>query len=139
MALSVFDDKAHPPTDEDVAAALGKAHPRWQELKARIEGRFAPVTVEWGFPTKSSGWGLRLSTPKRTILYMTPRKGNFLASLSLGEKAVAAAVAAGLPAPVLAVIEAAPKYAEGRGVRIEVRTPDDVRQVEKLAVIKMGH
>jgi hypothetical protein len=139
MALSIFDDKAHPPTDEDVAAALGKAHPRWQELKARVEGRFAPVAVEWGFPTKSSGWGLRLSTPKRTILYMTPRNGHFLASVALSDKAVLAAHAAGLPAPMLALIDAAPKHVEGRGVRLEVRTPDDVRQVEKLAVIKMGH
>ena len=138
MALSVFDDRAHQPSDEDVAAVLGKTYPRWQELKARIEGRFAPVTVEWGFPTKGSGWGLRLSAPKRTVLYMTPRTGHFLVSFALGEKAVLAAREARLPAAMLAIIDAAPRYAEGRGVRLEVRTPADVSHVEKLAVIKMS-
>jgi hypothetical protein len=42
-----------------------------------------------------------------------------------------------LPFPVLEVIYSEKKYAEGRGVRIEVRTPHDVSLVEKLAFIKM--
>jgi len=37
------------------------------------------------------------------------------------------------------VIDASKKYAEGRGVRLEVRTADDVRSIEELAVIKMAH
>ncbi len=35
------------------------------------------------------------------------------------------------------VIDSARKYAEGRGVRLEVRTARDVANIEKLAVIKM--
>jgi hypothetical protein len=46
---------------------------------------------------------------------MTPQKGRFLASFALGEKAVLAARAAGLPAALLAAVDAAPRYAEGRG------------------------
>jgi hypothetical protein len=43
-----------------------------------------------------------------------------------------------LPATVLTVIDSATKYAEGRGVRLEVRKAQDVRVIEKLAVIKMA-
>jgi hypothetical protein len=62
-----------------------------------------------------------------------------LASFVLGEKAVKAAYESDLPASVLSVIGAARKYAEGRGVRIEVRSAMDVRAVETLAMIKMSH
>jgi len=69
---------------------------------------------------------------------MTPRAGHFLASFALGEKAVKAAHENDLPVSVLKTIDIAKKYAEGRGVQIEVRNGIDVRNVEKLATIKMS-
>ena len=72
-------------------------------------------------------------------MYMTPCEGYFLASFALGEKAVKAAHNSDMPASVLEVIDNAKKYAEGRGVRLEVRTAGDVRNVEKLAIIKMAN
>lgn len=59
--------------------------------------------------------------------------------LPLGEKAVKAAHESDLPISVLKVIDGATKYAEGRGMRLEVRSAEDVRNVEKLAVIKMAN
>ena len=70
---------------------------------------------------------------------MTPRKGCFLASFALGDKAALAARTGGLPAAVLKIIEEAPRYAEGRGVRLEVRTARDVRDEVMLAAIKMAN
>jgi hypothetical protein len=139
MALSAFDDKARPPRDDDLAAMLGEAYTHWNELKKRIDSTFGPLSMEWGFASKSTGWGLRLKTEKRTVLYMTPCKGYFLASFALGEKAVKAAHGSDLPVSVLEVIDGAKKYAEGRGVRLEVRSPGDVQNVEKLADIKMAN
>jgi hypothetical protein len=60
-----------------------------------------------------------------------------MASFALGEKAVKAAHESDLPASVLEIIDSAKKYAEGRGVRLEVRNAEDICNVEKLAVIKM--
>lgn len=139
MALSVFDDRAKPPEEKEVEAALGRTYNLWSELKAHISTQFAPLVIEWGYASKSTGWGLRLKQEKRTVLYMTPCKGYFLASFALGEKAVKAAAASGLPDSVLSVIESAPKYAEGRGVRLEVKTKRDLKAIEKLAEIKMAN
>jgi hypothetical protein len=139
MALSAFDDKQHPPQEDDLATTLGKSYAHWQELRRLVAAHFPPLTEEWGFASKSTGWGLRLKQPKRTVLYMTPCAGHFLASFALGEKAVRAAHEAALPAAILAVIDTAPKYAEGRGVRIPVRSAREVRQIEKLALIKMAN
>ena len=138
MALSVFDDKARQPTEADLARALKGSFDFWNDLKERIAARFTPLSFEWGFAGKAYGWGLRLKHRKRAVLYMTPCEGYFLASFALGEKAVQAAHGSDLPTSVLNLIDGAKKYAEGRGVRLEVRNAKDVRHVEKLAAIKMS-
>lgn len=85
--------------------------------------------------SRTSGWqSVSVSTKTNT-----PCKGYFLASFALGEKAVKAAHESDLPAPILEIIDGAKKYFEGRAVRIEVRTAKDVRNVEKIAVIKMAN
>ena len=138
MALSIFDDKARPPDDADLARALKRSFVSWNQLKARIAARFTPLSFDWQFAGKAYGWGMRLKHKKRAILYMTPRESHFLASFALGEKAVKAAHESDLSPSVLQQIDTAKKYAEGRGVRLEVRNGKDVRQVEMLAVIKMS-
>jgi Protein of unknown function (DUF3788) len=138
VALSIFDDRAKQPEDADLARVLKRSFVFWNELKTRIASKFTPLSIEWGFAGKAYGWSLRLKHKKRTVLYMTPCEGHFLASFALGEKAVNAAHHSDLPTSVLQVIDTAKKYAEGRGVRLEVRNAKDVRHVETLAVIKMS-
>jgi hypothetical protein len=139
MALSAFDDKSKLPQDDDLAAMLGSTFAFWNELKNLIALKFAPLSIEWGFTSKKTGWGLRLKREKRAVLYMTPCKDYFLVSFALGEKAVKAAHESDLPITVLKTIDNARKYAEGRGVRLEVRSAEDIRNVEKLAAIKMAN
>jgi len=138
MALSIFDDESKPPKDAELAIALKDTFLFWNELKKLIALRFNPLSTEWGYSSKTTGWGMRLKNKDRTVLYMTPCEGYFLASFALGEKAVNAAHQDALPASVLKVIDSATKYAEGRGVRLEVRNGRDLRNVEKLAAIKMS-
>ncbi|MGB5107573.1 MAG: DUF3788 family protein [Candidatus Zixiibacteriota bacterium] len=139
MAISIFDDKTMQPSDNDLAKALGRTLTLWNELQERISALFSPAIIEWGYAGKSTGWGMRIKKEKRVIVYMTPCNDHFLASFALGEKAVKAAHESGLPAPILEIIDDAPRYAEGRGVRIQVRTTTDVRNIERLAVIKLAN
>ena len=139
MALSAFDDKTKPPQDGELKTTLGTTFALWTRLKAAVAKDLGPVTEVWGFASKSTGWGLRLKQKDRVILYMTPCQGYFLASMALGEKAVALAHERKLPAAVLDVIDTAKKYAEGRGVRIEVRTAKDVQHVRQLVEVKAGN
>lgn len=138
MELRVFDDQSRPPEDADLAMALKRTFVYWNELKGLMASRFTPVTYDWVGNSKKGTWGMRLKQNKRTILYMSPCDGYFLASFALGEKAVRAARDSNLPGSVLAVIEGAKKYAEGRGVRLEVRNAKDLHNVEVLAAIKMS-
>ena len=72
-------------------------------------------------------------------MYLIPWKKFFLVAFVLGEKAVAAAEKSALPKAVLDMIRSARKYAEGRGIRIEVKRPQDVEHIKKLCEIKMAN
>ncbi len=140
MAWSAFDDKAKQPTGRDVARVLGtRTSANWDRLKASIAKTYAPLTETWRFSGKAYGWSLQLKQKKRAVMYMTPCKGFFRAAFAFGEKAAKAAHEAKLPAAALKVIDQAPKYAEGRAVRLEVRTKKDAALVETLAAVKMAN
>lgn len=136
MTLSAFSEKAHPPTDDALRLVLGKAYGPWLELLALVADRIGPVTQVWGFTSASTGWGLRVRHKERVILYMTPQPNQFLVSFALGERAVAAARAARLSASVRKAIEDAPRYAEGRGVRLEIRRSRQLASLVTIAQIK---
>lgn len=137
MALSVFEDRARPPSEDEVRAALGRAHAAWQSLRGYVHDNFGPVADEWGYPGKKYGWSLRLKKGKRIIVYMTPCRKHFIAAVVLGDRAYAVAHERGLPKDILTVLDAATRYAEGRGIRLEIRTAVDVRAVEQLVAVKM--
>ena len=100
---------------------------------------WAPYSQEWGYTSRTTGWGLRLKRGSRIIIYLVPRDGHFLASFALGERAASAAHASGLPDRVLTLIDNARRYAEGRAVRVEVRDANDVDAVRQLAAIKIAN
>jgi hypothetical protein len=130
--------KSGVPNAVALGRTLGGTQPHWDELVAHLEAAYAPVTSEWK-PARTSPLGfLRLIRKKRTILYLLPRDGFFLTAFVFGEKATAAVRASDLPAAVITELNAARVYAEGRGIRLETRTPQDLATMKKLAEIKMA-
>lgn len=111
----------------------------WTTLQARLFIAFAPLSTKWSFSGKSHGWILQLRQKQRTILYLVPCSGYFVASFALSEKACRAVQGSDLPARILEIVRNAPQYAEGRGVRVEVRTKKDLESAETLASVKMAN
>lgn len=139
MATSAFNDKSSPPRADQLATTLGRASRLWDALVATLVSEYAPLSQTWKFGGQQWGWTLQLKQRKRTVLYLTPCRGHFIAGFALGEAAVKAARRSGLPASVLTAIDEAKKYAEGRAVRLDVRRKNDVAVVEKLAAAKMAN
>ncbi|MGD2152670.1 MAG: DUF3788 domain-containing protein [Gemmatimonadales bacterium] len=139
MALSAFDDKSKAPRPAELKKTLGRTGGLWDELKDHLESEYQPLSEKWTFAGQKWGWSLQLKQKKRTILYMTPREKFFSVGFVLGERAVQAAGESGLPGSVLAMIDSARRYVEGRGVRIEVRTKKDLEVTKRLAAIKMAN
>jgi hypothetical protein len=136
MALSALTERSHEPTDEDLRDVLGDAYEVWKRLINAVGERIGPISRVWGYTSKTTGWGLRLKQKERIILYMTPQTGKFLVSFALGEKAVAAANRVKLSSTLLKAIDTAPRYAEGRGLRLEVSSKGLVPDLAALAEIK---
>lgn len=138
MALSAFDDKTHRPEPSDLQATLGKSSRAWATLVAEVTKVHAPVDEVWNFAGAKFGWSLRLKRKDRILLYLIPQAGQFLVGVVLGEKAVKAARASDLPAEVLALIEAARPYAEGRGIRFPAKGKSDVDAALRLVALKVA-
>lgn len=139
MASSVLDDKSQMPEDEALAQVLGKSMSLWQAIHADLAASYPGVENQWQFTSPKYGWILRARDKKRTILYMIPGKGSFTTSFCLGGKAVAAAEQSPLPTEIREEIRNARPYAEGRGVRVEVKRKADVESVRMLVEIKVAH
>lgn len=139
MALSALDDPSHVPSDERVASVLGKAFKPWSVLSAWLSEEIGIDLFEWAMAGKQYGWSLRAKKKKRTIVYLIPQHGSFLAGLVLGDRAVAASHAVPLSASVRETIAGAKKYAEGTGFRLPVATMSDLDDVKTLVTIKNEH
>jgi uncharacterized protein DUF3788 len=139
MALAnAFVGKPKPPTESELKAALGTSKALWDELVAGL-AKDHKLAREWNCYSKKAGWSLRLKRGDRNIVYLSPFHGCFHASFALGDKAVQAALASGLPQRAIKIINEAKRYAEGTAVRIDVNEPEDIPIVKQLAVIKLDH
>jgi hypothetical protein len=138
-SLSAFGDKATPPTEAALRRTLGPAAAgAWAALVDHVGGTYPPAVERWSFAGAKYGWSLRLVRGDRVILYLIPRAGHFLVGIVLGGKAVAAAQDAGLPASVLEAIAAAPRYAEGTGLRLPVSEEGQLPPIHVLVALKMA-
>ena len=138
MTLSAFEDKTRESRDEDLDEPLGRSVKLWRQLFTDFEETYAPVTATWKYPGQKYGWTLQLKRKSRSLFYMTPCHRYFIAATAFGEKAAAVARDSNLPEEVMKLIDDAPKFAEGRAIRLEVRKQADLAVVLKLAAIKMG-
>ena len=137
-ATNAFAGKPKPPTEKELKAELGTSKALWDGLVDDL-AKEHKLAREWNRYSKKAGWSLRLKRGDRNIVYLSPSRGCFRASFALGDKAVQAALASGLPKPVIKLINEAKRYAEGTAVRIDVQGTEDVGIVTKLAAIKLDH
>jgi hypothetical protein len=136
---NAFIGKTHQPTPAEIAAALGPAAAVWNDLVGCFAKELGVSDQEWKSSSPKYGWTLVLSLKKRRIVYLVPCSGCFRAALVLGDRAVAAARVAGLPKPVLKLLDEAPHYAEGTGLRLMVRTATDAPALRKFVQIKLAN
>lgn len=135
MSPNAFIGSAQPPTDDELSVQLGAARALWDELLAQL----ALPVQEWHSYSKKAGWSLKLKLGDRTIVYLAPCHGSFRVAFVLGAKAVEAARQSKLPKSVIKLIDEAPRYAEGTGVRLEIKTRKDLAAVKKLAEVKLAN
>ncbi len=113
---------------------LGPAQAVWQAWLEELAGIYGANLTEWKAYSKKVPPSLRVLKGKRTIVWMSVREGCFWASYILGEKAVKAA-----PEELAPLLDEAPKYPEGRGVRVEVKSGAELPLLRRLTALKLAH
>jgi hypothetical protein len=136
---NAFIGRAEKPADTDLAKVLGRTKPLWDGIIADVAARQGATVQEWKCYSSKSGWALRLMRGKRTIIWLAPLEACFQVGFILGDKALKAARECGLSAAALKVLDSAPKYPEGTGVRLLIRGPKDIPTVRKLAAVKVAN
>lgn len=139
METNAFMDQSVQPDNSHLARVLGEKTTFWEAIKQHIMQRHGNFIEEWKFYNTQSGWTLKVLLKKRNLFFFTPLQGFFRLAFIFGDKAVAAVEKSDLPSAIKKELQTARKYAEGRGLRIEVKSQQEVEQVKKLIDIKVSH
>jgi hypothetical protein len=117
-------------------AVLGAAGALWSGIVRVVEDAVSPLDTEWKPSKTAFGRVCLLQYKKRTLLYLTPEKGEVTVAIVLGERACGLAMTSSLPAAIKKLFAEARPYAEGRGIRFAVSSPNDMSTIKQLVEIK---
>ena len=136
MGHSYFTDKAAPPSDDAIQAALGPAQPLWYELIAALqEGYVCGQELKYLYG-KKYGWALRFRSRAKLLINLYPAEGHLVAQVNLDPGAVECALTLGLGALAGEAIARAHPYPEGRWVFVPVRSAEDFDDVLRMVALR---
>lgn len=136
MDTSIFTNKDKVPSETDLRKALGNNYENWCSVKDFVFKNCPVAFDEWNF--SKFGWNYRIKDKKRAIVYMMPCDKYFKASFALGEKATKEIMNSNISSAIKEIISSAKVYAEGRGVRIEVKNSNVLKDVLVITGIKIS-
>jgi hypothetical protein len=135
--ISFFVDKSVIPTEESLKYALAETYPFWIQIQNYVITKYPQSYSEWSFPGAKFGWSFRIKDKKRVIIYLLPRHGYFKVALVFGDKAVNEILNSDISQNIKTELSGAKKYAEGRGIRIEINNSSILSDIEKLIEFKL--
>jgi hypothetical protein len=136
---SLFTDKSIKPNDEMLAEVLGRSYNSWKEIRKNLYARYGPLTEEWKYYGAKLGWGLKLLMKKRNLFFFAPYEKYFRIAFIFGDKAAAVVEQSNVSPEIIMELKNAKRYAEGRGVRIDVRKKADIKNILTLVEIKVNN
>jgi hypothetical protein len=134
---SILTDKSTAPDDKILSGVLGRSFNSWIEIKASIQERHGAAREEWKYYGATSGWVLKFLIKKRNMFFMIPGEKHFTLGFVFGDRAVGAIEQSKLPDAMIREVKEAKRYAEGRGLRIDIRNRTAIRNVLTLVDIKV--
>lgn len=134
--ISIFTDSKQP-VEDDVKSALAETYCLWQMIREYVLLKYPKATEEWS--TSKYGWNFRMKDKKRAIIYLLPRDKFFKVAFVFGQKATNAVMESQVSNAIKAELNAARVYAEGRGIRIEINSPDIMNDIKTLIDIKLTY
>lgn len=139
MDISVFTDKKITPTDDSLVETLGENNQLWTVIREYVHLKYPGAIDQWIYSGDKYGWNFRIKDKKRAIIYLLPREGYFKTAFVFGEKATHAVMQSHVSEQIKSELSSARAYAEGRGIRIDVKNDDILEEIKALIEIKIAH
>ena len=137
--ISIFQDKTITPTDNDLVEKLDSIYDLWILLQNFVLSKYPNGLSEWNYPGKKYGWSFRIKDNKRAIIYFLPRDKYFKVAFVFGQKATDIVMASDISPEIKTELMQARKYAEGRGIRIDINNDLRLPDIKKLIEIKLAN
>lgn len=134
---SIFSDKNRCPTHHKLSEALGETCSIWQQLVDFTKNNYPDATEEWRFSGEKFGWSYRIKDAKRVIIYLLPRDLFFKVAFVFGQKAVDQILESSVSEVIKEELLGTKAYAEGRGIRIEIKDTSNLEDIKKLIQFKI--
>jgi hypothetical protein len=132
---SIFKDKNKAPDNNDLEVALGSTYQLWQIIKNQVLLNYPQGVESWS--CSKHGWSYRINDKKRAILYLLPRDKFFKVAFVFGQKATDQILQSKISNIIKKELESAKIYAEGRGIRIDVKDDLLMTDINRLIDIKL--
>ena len=130
-------DKSSMPTIKDLETVLGSTYKLWKNSIDFTKQVYPEVVEEWNYSGDKFGWSFRLKDKKRVLVYLLPRDKFFKVAFVFGQKATDAIFESPISENIKSEIRSAKVYAEGRGIRVDVKNKSVIHDIEKLIEIKI--
>ena len=139
MDTSIFTDKHQIPDEQKLQKALGRSYKFWEEIRIFTLKTENSLLEEWNFPGEKYGWSYRIKDKKKAIVYLLPRENYFKVAFVFGQKAVDAILLSNISENIKDELNKARVYAEGRGIRIEIKDTTLLNDIKELIEIKLSY
>jgi len=133
----VFFTKEVMPDEEMIKETLGSNYMHLQAIRQFITEEIGDTIEEWKFYGKKLGWTLKKFYKKRNLFFIGIYRGYFKISFVFGERAAENVFNSGISAALKKELSEARKYAEGRGISINVENDGYLDDIKELIRIKV--
>jgi hypothetical protein len=134
---SIFVNKSELPSIDNLQIALGDTFEIWKNIEAIAFENYPKAKANWFFSSQKFGWSYRVKDSKRVIIYLLPRDNFFKIAFIFGQNATEKIFESNVSENIKSALKEAKVYAEGRGIRIDVRDRSNFHDIQELIKIKI--
>jgi hypothetical protein len=139
MDISCFIDKNIVPNETELKNALRNTFALWNEIRSFVIEKYPNAKEEWNYPGVKYGWSYKIKDSKRAIIYLLPRNNYFKVAFVFGMKATEEILNNSIDEAIKNELKLAKVYAEGRGIRIDIKNKAVLKDIYELIEIKLKY
>lgn len=139
MDISCFIDKNIVPNEAELKNALRNTFALWNEIRSFVIEKYPNAKEEWNYPGVKYGWSYKIKDSKRAIIYLLPRNNYFKVAFVFGMKATEEILNNSIDEAIKNELKLAKVYAEGRGIRIDIKNKAVLKDIYELIEIKLKY